>query len=103
VVDWFAVYRTSDGKLVSLTTVVPGRLDRGLAATPVNGPPAREVWNQATLTFDPKPPDPPEVDRVEEFIAAVGSSPSGATIRTELRNLLGPYRFRSSSEPGRLE
>lgn len=97
---WSAVYRESDGKLFSITTVVP-QLRAGLASKPITGPPARETWNSATLIFDPQPEPPPDVDRVDEFIAALpnGFSPKNKTvIRTELAKLLGPFRFRDITD-----
>ena len=98
--DWFAVYRESDGVLLSVATVVPS-LRTGLASKPITGPPSRETWNSSTLVFDPSPVRLPDVDRVDDFIDALpnGFSPRNkADIRTELENLLGPFRFRDATE-----
>lgn len=103
--DWFAVYRESDGKLLSVATVVP-RLRAGLASTRITGPPARETWNPSTLEFDPSPPPLPDVDRVTEFIDALPngfSSRNKTDIRAELTRLLGPFRFRDVTERRELE
>ena len=103
--DWFAVYRESDGEVLSYGTDV-GVLRAGIAKKRVAGPPGREVWNTTTLELDAKPPPPPDVDRVDEFLDAVGNGiPAGRVnaIRTELAKLLGPHRFRRPSEPKGLE
>lgn len=98
---WFAVYREFDGELLSLGTVIADPLGRGLAKKLLSEPPARGLlWNPRTLEFDPVPPRPPEVDRVEEFLDALPSGFNGARkgqIRSELRLLLGKYRFRSAN------
>lgn len=97
--DWFAVYQESDGKLLSVGTVITDPLRSGLAKKRISGPPAREVWNTTTLEFDPLPPPPPKVDRVDEFIDAMpknGTNFKEAVIRDELAKLLGDFRFRDS-------
>lgn len=52
---WHAVYRLSDGALVSVGTVVADPLPDGLAAVPVDGPPGERTWDGATLAFKAVP------------------------------------------------
>ena len=100
--DWFAVYRETDGELLSLGTVITDPLRPGNAK--INLGPTRPeggVWNPSTLVFDPTPARPPDVDRVDEFITAMprnGGRFTEATIRAELTKLLGPNRFRGFEE-----
>ncbi len=101
--DWFAVYQESDGELVSVGTVLADPLRAGLAIKRISGPPGREVWNPTTLVFDPLPPRPPDVDRVEEVIAAMPRRGNGsfaeADVRAEVAKLLGPgYQFRDPAD-----
>ncbi len=102
--DWFAVIEESNGELLSLGTVVADPLRVGLAKINLGATrPEGGIWNPATLAFDPKPAPPPEVDRIDEFINAMqrnGGRFSEATVRAELRKLLGPeFRFRDRSDP----
>ena len=98
--DWQAVYRVSDGAIVSVGTVIADPLPRGLAKKPIAGPPGHVDWNPTTLEFDSRPPPVPDVDRVDEFIAKLG--PNGrridVTVRAELIDLLGDRRFRDPRE-----
>ena len=100
--DWFAVYRESDGCLLSLGTVITDPLRPGIAKLNL-GPtrPEGGIWNTSTLTFDPTPPPLPDVDRVDEVVAAMttnGGRYSASEIRREVALLLGPFRFRDPSE-----
>lgn len=97
---WFAVYQETDGELVSVGTVIADPLRRGLATTPLAGPieSPRTVWNTATLEFDPAPPPPPRIDRVEEYLAALPPNQRKQEARLELQKLLGPFRFRDAAE-----
>lgn len=98
--DWQVVYRVADGEIVSVGTVIADPLPRGLAKKSIAGPPGHVDWNPDTLDWDERPPPPPDVDRVEEFLAKLG--PNGrrtdATVRAELTALLGERRFRDSRE-----
>ena len=101
--DWFAVYQESDGRLLSLGTVITDPLRAGNAK--INLGPTRPeggVWNTSTLVFDPTPASPPDVNRIDEFIAAMpknGGRFTEATVRAELVKLLGPdFQFRDPSE-----
>ena len=102
VADWFAVYQESDGKLLSLGTVIANPLRAGVAKVNLGATRPEDVrWNPATLVFDPRPTPPPDVDRVEEFIAVIGNGIPAkkiTTIRDELRILLGSVRFRPAGE-----
>ncbi len=101
--QWHAVYRVSDGQLLSIATVVD-RLRPGVASTPIDGPPGREVWNTSTLQFDPLPPPLPDIDRVDEIITAMtrsGGRFSEDEVRREVALLLGSFRFRDPSFEGR--
>ena len=58
--DWFAIYETATGKLVSVGTVIAD--DIQLAARSLSKknfgatrPDQGTIWNSATLEFDPKP------------------------------------------------
>ncbi len=101
--DWFAVYQEVDGELVSIATVVADPLRAGLATKRISGSPGQEVWNTTTLEFDPRPPRPPDVDRVEEVIEAMPRRGNGsfaeADVRAEVAKLLGPsFHFRDPAD-----
>ncbi len=103
--DWFAVYREADGELLSLGTVLAPDADltsRGLAKINLGATrPEGGVWNTATLVFDPTPARPPDVDRVDEVLAAMtknGSRYSESEVRREVALVLGPHRFRDATE-----
>jgi hypothetical protein len=49
---WFAVYRVSDGALVSVGTVVADPLPAGIASKNVGLARPEGLWNPATLNFD---------------------------------------------------
>lgn len=101
---WFGVIRESDGELLSVGTVISDPLREGLAT--VNFGPTRPeggVWNTDTLVFDPTPVRPPDVDRVDEVIAAMNPNGSGriaeSAARREIAKLLGPdFQFRGAEE-----
>ncbi len=74
-----------------------------MVSTLIDGPPGREVWNTSTLAFDPLPPLPPDVDRVEEVIDAMPRRGNGsfaeADVRAEITKLLGPsLQFRDPAD-----
>ncbi len=99
--DWFAIYQTSDGTLVSLATVVADPLPAGLTKKQVAPHSAGFQWNTTLLDWEPVPAPPPDVDRVEEFLTRVGVSFKGAAdtkVRDELVVLLGDSRFRDPSD-----
>lgn len=50
---WFAVWRTADGELVSVGTVVASPLPAGLSVTDLGANPPTGVWNSITHVFDP--------------------------------------------------
>lgn len=97
----WAIYRESDGELVSLATVVADPLPAGLAKKVVAAYPHDSQWNTTVLDWEPRPPPPPDVDRVEEFLTRVGVAFKGAAdtkVRGELVALLGDSRFRDPSD-----
>lgn len=49
---WFAVWRTSDGELVSVGTSVADPLPAGLGVTNLGANSPTGVWNKITHTFD---------------------------------------------------
>ncbi len=98
---WFAIYQTSDGTLVSLATVVADPLPAGLAKKQVAPYSGGVQWNATLLDWEPSPPPPPDVDRVDEFVVRVGSSLKGnakTRVQDELAALLGEGRFRDPSD-----
>lgn len=101
--DWYAIYQTADGTLVSLATVVADPLPAGLTKKAIAEPPgAGFQWNPTLLDWEPAPVPPPDVDRVDEFLTRVGVSFKGAAntkVRDELVNLLAEHRFRDPTEP----
>lgn len=57
--DWYAVYKTDTGELVSTGTSVgsPEELaERGFASVVLDAAPGDRVWNPTNLDFDPAPP-----------------------------------------------
>lgn len=65
---WYAVYKTSDGELVSVGQTVGDDLEsRGLASKEIPGPRGeREVWDRTLLEFVYVPPTPEEIEREQE-------------------------------------
>jgi len=55
---WHAVYRESDGTLLSVTTVVPGTLPTGVVSTAVGETQPTGPWNASTRQFDVAPAAP---------------------------------------------
>lgn len=72
---WHAIYRTVDGELVSTTTVLPERLEAGLAVLELTEPPDWEatVWDAATRNLVTRPARAAAKDRVSEIIGDVSS------------------------------
>ncbi len=95
--DWFAVYRDSDGELVSTGSVVADPLPLGLTKKLISGPPNDQIWNPATLGFDARPAVI-QVDRVVEFLANLPPNKRGNAVETEVTRLLGPFQFRDIDE-----
>lgn len=93
---WMAVYRKSDGHLISMATVVADPLPDELAAKAVDAHRHGFQWNTALLDWEPKPARLPDIDRVDEFITRL---PSGInrrgldSIRDELISVLGDERY----------
>lgn len=50
--NWFAVWRSADGALVSVGTVVASPLPGGLSTTDLGASAPAGVWNTATHVFD---------------------------------------------------
>ncbi len=97
----WAIYRESDGELVSLATVVADPLPAGLAKKVVAEYGSDVQWDPTLLDWEPRPPPPPDVDRVEEFLTRVGVSFKGSAdtkVRDQLVALLGDSRFRDPSD-----
>lgn len=71
--QWYAVYRASDGELVSSGTVVANPLPAGLVKKRIAGPPAERLWDVDTLTLvdapqvEPEPPTPDTVALVSDL------------------------------------
>ncbi len=63
---WYAVYRVSDGELISTTETEPVGLDVSLAYKSVGETRPTGVWNTTTLVFDP-PPAVRRMDKIEWF------------------------------------
>lgn len=98
VAQWFAVYQTSDGRLVSIGTVVADPLRSELAKKEIRAPQETGTeWDSDSLSFVPSPPSPPDVDRVEEFVGRLAKI-DAAEIRSKLIVLLGDYRWRAPTE-----
>ena len=96
--DWYAIYNTADGELRSMATVVVDPLPAGLSKKQIRVAPPFTVWDAATLDWVPRPPRPPDVDRVDEFIARVGATPTEAQLRAGLIDLLAEQRFRDDED-----
>ncbi len=99
--DWYAIYQTSDGTLVSLATIVADPLPAGLTKKQVVPYSGGVQWNPTLLDWEPVPVPPPDVDRVDEFLTRVGSSLKGnakTKVQDELTALLGDSRFRDPSD-----
>ena len=96
--QWFAVYQTRDGRLVSIGTVVADPLRSGLAKKEIRAPQeAGTQWDSESLSFMASPPSPPDVDRVEEFIDRL-TKMDASEIRNKLTVLLGDYRWRAATD-----
>lgn len=101
-----AIVRRADGTLVSIATVVSGSLPTELEAVVL----PREInwtverWDPATRSIVPKSPRPPDVDRINDFLARVTFLDARLTaaqrtqFRTILATFLGSQRFRDPSE-----
>ncbi len=91
----------ANGGYLSVATVVADPLPAGFASKIIAGPPQDEEWNITTLEWEPSPPPPPNVDRIEELITRIGPALKSAMadkIRTELIPLLAELRFRDPTE-----
>ena len=53
--NWFAVYRISDGQLISVGTVIADPLPAGIASKDFGTTRPEGSWNETTLEFDPYP------------------------------------------------
>ncbi len=99
--DWYAIYQTSDGTLVSSATVVVDPLPAGLTKKLITERPNGFQWNPSLLDWEPTPPPPPDVDRVDEFLTLVGNALKGnakTKVTDELTVLLGDNRFRDPTD-----
>ena len=99
--DWYAIYNTASGALVSTATVVADPLPVGLTKKIVAEPAFGFQWNSTLLDWEPAPPPPPDVDRVDEFLGRVGNSLKGnakTKVQDELVILLGDTRFRDPTD-----
>lgn len=108
--SFYVLYRESDGRAISYSTLEPQSVTAGRAVKVFDNPPADNTqWEEATLTFIPIPPKV-YVDRLLEMltdseyaddIQLVWNGLSAAN-RTRLRNglirLLGTKRFRRDTE-----
>ncbi len=99
--DWFAIYQTANGTLVSLATVVADPLPAGLTKKVVAERPPDSQWSTTLLDWEPRPPPPLDVDRVDEFIVGLPKKlrqQDEQDIRLALVALLGDTRFRDPSD-----
>lgn len=60
---WFAVWRQTDGELVSVGTSVADPLPAGLGVTNLGDNPPTGVWNKVTHQFDPSAPLKPIISK----------------------------------------
>lgn len=90
---WQAVYRVADGELVSTGTIVPERLDAGLASLPLDHEPDWfvERWNPGRRLLEPRPADPAAVDRITTFEADPDVQALAAIDRAMLHDKLLAY------------
>ena len=106
---WHVIYddRTGGdvavGGYLSVATVMADPLPAGFSSKIILGPPVQEQWNTTLLEWEPIPAPPPDVDRVDEIIAAVEaveslSVPIQNALRPELENVLGERRWRDPDE-----
>lgn len=108
---WSAVYRTTDGRLESLTTTVPTGLSAPLAAKQLAaGPDPSLLWDETVADWKPRPAEV-LADRLQDLaddpvLSTVWSRLTVAqrqTLRDRLAALLGPRRWRRPAEPVDLE
>ncbi len=106
---WHVIYddRTGGdvavGGYLSVATVITDPLPSGLSSKVITGRPEQEQWNTTTLEWEPVPAPPPDVDRVDEIIAAVEAVESLTgrvenALRPELETVLGERRWRDPDE-----
>lgn len=82
---WYAVYRISDGKLISTTTTEPDEtLPAHLAYVDVGEDTPSGTWNTSTLTFDPPAPRRtlPVLDFVNRFTGPEALDAFGTDLAT---------------------
>lgn len=104
---WHAIVRRLDGQLVSVGTVVSESLPVELEAVilPREIDWSIERWDAATRTIVAKPPPPPDIDRINDFMTRATFLDARLTVaqRTQFRTILGTFlgsrRFRDPSEP----
>ena len=60
---WYAIYRLSDGELVSVGTSVADPLPAGLGVTNLGANPPTGVWNKLTHVFDAAAPVRPIISK----------------------------------------
>lgn len=107
---WRAVYRTSDGKLLSVGSVwtVPPKAGTDFIAL-ADRPPDDEMWDKATTAFVPRPPKV-LLDRFDDDLLTHPkyaqfrdvydslSNPDKAKVRNAIRQILGAELKRSEAE-----
>lgn len=103
---WHAVYEEATGQLVSLATVLPEELRRGLASLELGEDKpdwSTSEWDPKTLGMVPKPPPLPEVDRVDDLLIKVPALSRLDAVelegfKAEVGKLLGDNRYRDAGE-----
>jgi hypothetical protein len=102
---WYAVVDDATGRLLSVGSIEPAPSTGRVILTFADRPDQDTIWNPATRTFSPRPPDP-VVDRLQDManhpaLAAAWSRLTPAQ-RTAMRKafvwLLGSRRFRTPNE-----
>ena len=104
--SWSAIYRETDGVLVSVGSVVADTLPAGLAVkTYVNRPDQGKRWNPSTLTFQAIPPEV-LIDRLQDAKDHPSMQALWASLDTQQRTvlrkfvvwLIGGKRYRQEGE-----
>lgn len=79
--SWWAVFRTSDGVLVSTGTIVADPLSPGLSRVEIAQQPDRDLaWDPATRTLIPRQPS---IEEVESELAVLDDEVAAWTARAD--------------------
>lgn len=96
---WSAVVVTATGDLVSVGTVVAGRIDPLHEVIPLAREPdwSSDLWDATLRTLVPRPPPPPPIDRVPEILndsLLVMRASDKPSLQAVLERRLADVRFR---------